>query len=106
MNYVIAFEGYVKPPNWTKEIWELDTDPNNNGFKNEDFIVWMRTAALPNFRKLYRRVDHNIAPFQDGLPKGEYFLYVKYCEYLGVDKFMIVPFIKSGCIVDKGNFGL
>ena len=39
-----------------REVWELDTvNPGNNGFQNEDLIVWMRTAALPNFRKLYRR---------------------------------------------------
>lgn len=50
----------VKPRDWQKEVWELDTvNPGNNGFQNEDLIVWMRTAALPNFRKLYRRMDHN-----------------------------------------------
>merc|ERR1711865_395291 len=26
------------------------------GYKHEDLIVWMRTAALPSFRKLYRKV--------------------------------------------------
>merc|ERR1712218_648588 len=49
-----AFEaaGTVKPMDWQKPVWELDpTDPDNNGFLNEDLIVWMRTAALPNFRK-------------------------------------------------------
>jgi len=40
----------------------------------------MRTAALPTFRKLYRRVDHSKAGFTDGLPKGNYTLYVKYCK--------------------------
>ena len=49
------FEGTAKPMDWQKNIWELDKEnPDNNGFLNEDLIVWMRTAALPNFRKLYR----------------------------------------------------
>jgi hypothetical protein len=42
---------------WQKEVWQLDpADEENNGLQNEDLIVWMRTAALPNFRKLYRKV--------------------------------------------------
>merc|ERR1719288_164641 len=48
----------VKPRDWHKELWELDTkNKDNNGLQNEDLIVWMRTAALPNFRKLYRILD-------------------------------------------------
>lgn len=34
---------------------------------NEHFIVWMRTAGLPNFRKLYGVVA-------DGLKKGDYWV--------------------------------
>jgi len=30
--------------------------------QDEDFIVWMRTAALPNFKKLYRIIDTDIQP--------------------------------------------
>jgi len=66
-----AFEdaGTVKPMDWQKEIWDLDTDIDNTGFVNEDLIVWMRTAALPNFRKLYRRIIHEVgSDFEDGLP--------------------------------------
>lgn len=78
---VSAFEGYAKPKDWRQEIWELDPgDPSNNGFQNEDFIVWMRTAALPNFRKLYRRVNHTEEKFRHGLPKGDYLLHVNYSE--------------------------
>ncbi|XP_044737780.1 cell cycle control protein 50A [Chrysoperla carnea] len=77
-----AFKPFAKPPNWKKNIWELDLqDPNNNGFQNEDLIVWMRTAALPTFRKLYRRIDHHNSKypaFQDGLRKGNYTLNVEY----------------------------
>ncbi|XP_057664557.1 cell cycle control protein 50A isoform X1 [Diorhabda carinulata] len=73
-----AFAGYAKPKAWKKQIWELDTDPDNNGFQNEDFIVWMRTAALPTFRKLYRRVDHSQTNFTNGLKRGTYILQVEY----------------------------
>lgn len=49
--------------------------------KNEDLIVWMRTAALPTFRKLYRRVDHSQVGFSTGLFKGPYVLRVEYSKY-------------------------
>lgn len=29
-------------------------------FEDEDFIVWMRTAGLPSFSKLYRIVDYDL----------------------------------------------
>ena len=35
---------------WTEET-------NYYGVQDEHFIVWMRTAGLPNFRKLYGRFD-------------------------------------------------
>mmetsp|Transcript_44771 Transcript_44771/g.43356 ORF Transcript_44771/g.43356 Transcript_44771/m.43356 type:complete len:177 (-) Transcript_44771:36-566(-) len=30
--------------------------------ENEHFIVWMRTAGLPNFRKLWGRIETNLEP--------------------------------------------
>lgn len=41
----------------------------------------MRTAALPNFRKFYRIINHTETPFEFGLPKGNYILNVVYSEY-------------------------
>lgn len=38
----------------------------------------MRTAALPSFRKLYRRVDHDEKYYEEGLAKGNYTLVVTY----------------------------
>jgi len=29
-------------------------------FQDEDFVVWMRTAGMPNFRKLYRIIDQDL----------------------------------------------
>jgi hypothetical protein len=68
-------------------------DTENNGLQNEDLIVWMRTAALPSFRKLYRRVDHSSTLFRNGLKKGMYWLYVDYnypvTQFDGTKSFII-----------------
>lgn len=72
-----AFNGTVKPLYWSKPAYELDpTDTANNGFINQDFLVWMRRSALPNFRKLYRRITEG--DYADGLPKGNYSLEISY----------------------------
>ena len=86
----------VKPENWKLNIWELDKDDKeNNGFLNEDLIVWMRTAALPNFRKLYRKIVHEEnSPFENGLPSDRsYRLRINYnydvVQFSGTKKVII-----------------
>ncbi|XP_023365540.1 cell cycle control protein 50C-like [Otolemur garnettii] len=77
-NLADYFKGTAKPPNWPKPIYELDEqDWGNNGFLNDDFIVWMRTAAFPTFKKLYRRL-HRIQQFTAGLPAGNYSFDITY----------------------------
>ncbi|CAJ1073410.1 cell cycle control protein 50A-like [Xyrichtys novacula] len=72
-----AFNGTVKPISWPRPAYELDTsDPANNGFINQDFLVWMRRAALPDFRKLYRRITDG--DYAKGLPAGNYSLEIAY----------------------------
>ena len=46
--------------------------------KNEHFIVWMRTAGLPNFRKLWGRIE-------DGLEAGSYKLKID-------NQYQVAPF--------------
>ncbi|XP_075718153.1 cell cycle control protein 50A [Rhinoderma darwinii] len=73
-----TFKDTTKPINWQKPVYELDpNDDNNNGFVNEDFIVWMRTAALPTFRKLYGLIEKNDAAYA-ALAPGNYSLHVEY----------------------------
>lgn len=76
-NLTAVFQDTAKPINWRKPVYELDTDSENNGFINEDFIVWMRTAALPTFRKLHRIIQkkNSMTPT---LPRGNYTLEVIY----------------------------
>ncbi|KAF6365512.1 transmembrane protein 30A [Rhinolophus ferrumequinum] len=71
------FKGTTKPVNWVKPVYMLDSDQDNNGFINEDFIVWMRTAALPTFRKLYRLIERK-SDLHPTLPAGQYYLNITY----------------------------
>lgn len=69
----------TKPLKWVKKPCQLDpNNEDNNGFQNTDFIIWMRTAALPNFRKPYRILikNQNII-FKTGLPAGNYILEIE-----------------------------
>ncbi|XP_072287695.1 cell cycle control protein 50C-like [Pyxicephalus adspersus] len=77
-NLIQAFAGSARPPYWQKPAYELDPyDPNNNAYINDDFINWMRVAALPSFRKLYRRISR-VQTFSDGLPAGNYTYVIEY----------------------------
>uniref|UniRef100_A0A0N4ZR79 Transmembrane protein 30A n=1 Tax=Parastrongyloides trichosuri TaxID=131310 RepID=A0A0N4ZR79_PARTI len=70
----LSFQNTTKPLNWVKNPCELDKEnPNNNGFENVDFIIWMQTAALNNFRNLYRKLDRTgNVKFKNGLAMGNY----------------------------------
>ncbi|XP_020506878.1 transmembrane protein 30C [Labrus bergylta] len=73
------FEGVAKPPYWKNPVYQLDVlDPTNNGFINDDLIVWMREAAFPNFRKLYGILYRADKPFTKGLPVGNYSIKISY----------------------------
>ncbi|XP_072186915.1 cell cycle control protein 50A [Excalfactoria chinensis] len=77
-NLTALFQGTTKPVNWPEPVYMLDkSDPDNNGFINEDFIVWMRTAALPTFRKLYRLIERK-SNLQPTLQAGKYSLNITY----------------------------
>ncbi|XP_063772896.1 cell cycle control protein 50A [Pseudophryne corroboree] len=77
-NLAEIFKDTTKPINWQKPVYDLDPDNSgNNGFINEDFIVWMRTAALPTFRKLYGLIEIN-SDLHVALAPGNYSLHIKY----------------------------
>ncbi|GMS98397.1 hypothetical protein PENTCL1PPCAC_20572 [Pristionchus entomophagus] len=64
------FQNTAKPPNWPKPVCQIP-----DALENVDFIVWMRTAGLPNFRKLWRKLDKTGA-YANGLPAGDYTLII------------------------------
>ncbi|XP_028291115.1 transmembrane protein 30C [Gouania willdenowi] len=74
-----VFEGTAPPPYWQKPAYALDpSDSTNNGFINDDLIVWMREAAFPNFKKLYGVLFRANKPFTKGLPVGNYSIHINY----------------------------
>lgn len=102
-----ALKPYAPPIFWQKSLDELDPEnPENNGFQNEDLIVWMRTAALPSFRKLYRRLNQTNTAYSKGLKSGNYTLNIEYREYiwniswfLNIYIYIVFAFRISGCLV-------
>ncbi|TDH06741.1 hypothetical protein EPR50_G00116260 [Perca flavescens] len=79
MTLAQVFEGTARPLYWQKPVYELDPlDPTNNGFINDDLIVWMREAAFPNFKKLYGVLYRDSQPFTKGLPAGNYTINISY----------------------------
>ncbi|XP_076974717.1 cell cycle control protein 50C-like isoform X2 [Tamandua tetradactyla] len=85
-----AFAGSTKPLYWSKPAYELDEeDPGNNGFINDDFIVWMRTAAFPTFKKFYRRLNR-IQHFTEGLPAGNYSFNITYITSFQGEKAVVL----------------
>ncbi|CAJ0603731.1 unnamed protein product [Cylicocyclus nassatus] len=90
-----AFADTVRPPWWQKDICELGANSPGAGvgFENIDFIMWMQTAALPNFRKLYRILDREVDGFSDGLPIGRYTLVINYnypATWRGAEKSFVI----------------
>ncbi|XP_058885174.1 cell cycle control protein 50A-like isoform X2 [Acipenser ruthenus] len=76
-NLTAAFAGTARPFYWRKPVYQLSVEKNNNGFVNEDLIVWMRQAAFPSFKKLYRRLNRT-QEFNEGLPAGNYSVKISY----------------------------
>lgn len=75
-----AFAHTMKPPAWSQDVCNLNDGEGGLGFENFDFMVWMQTAALPEFRKIYRQLDTGNEIFHDGLPPGTYFLHISYSK--------------------------
>lgn len=73
-------ERYTHPVNWNKYLQDFST-ANSTAFENEHLIVWMRSATLPKFRKLYARIDHTMDQFKYGLPKGNYKVEIEYSKF-------------------------
>lgn len=70
---------FTHPVNWKTYLQDFKKG-NKTAFENEHLIVWMRSAALPKFRKLYARVDHTSEKFKQGLPKGSYMVKINYSK--------------------------
>lgn len=80
MNRCLVFSTNPRPAYWKVNAWNLNrSNFDGQGYENEAFIVWMRTAAMPTFKKLYAKISTNrSSPFDKGLPAGNYSLRINY----------------------------
>lgn len=58
--YVYLDEAYPGLISLEKSDDNTKSNYYGGGVQDEHFIVWMKTAALPNFRKLYGRITEDI----------------------------------------------
>lgn len=69
----LVFNNSLRPPYWQKNAWNLNRSlTDGKGYENEGFIVWMRTAAMPTFKKLYAKSTTKF------LQRGNYSLRIIY----------------------------
>ncbi|KIH42812.1 hypothetical protein ANCDUO_27198, partial [Ancylostoma duodenale] len=85
----------TRPPWWQTDVCKLGANVQGVGvgFENIDLMIWMQTAALPNFRKLYRILDREVDGFRDGLPNGMYTLVINYnypAAWKGAEKSFVI----------------
>ncbi|KAI6227434.1 hypothetical protein M3Y99_01253300 [Aphelenchoides fujianensis] len=101
-----GFERTAKPPWWSKSIAELGDVETGWALENFDFIQWMETAALPDFRKVYRHLDQKAgSAFANGLPAGKYTLLITYnypVHDYGARKLFVIQ--QDGLLGPKAHF--
>lgn len=91
----------VPPPNWAKKFPDGYTDENIPNLQDwEEFKVWMRTAALPNFYKLAMKNETN------GIGKGVYIADIELnypvTSFYGTKSFVLT----TNSIIGAGNEAL
>ena len=91
--------GFSKPPRWFQNVTNLGIEDGQigvgDGLVNQDFINWMRVAAFPTFRKLYRKLNRGKNTFADGLPAGDYKLTIQYSE---LENLLVIDFLSYCCL--------
>ncbi|KAE9414938.1 hypothetical protein Angca_008579 [Angiostrongylus cantonensis] len=95
MKEIGHLQNTMRPPWWQTDLCKLGFGVSGTGiaFENVDFMVWMQTSALPNFRKHYRTLDNEVDGFRDGLPNGVYTLVINYnypAAWKGAEKLFII----------------
>ena len=98
--------GFSKPPRWFQNVTNLGIEDKEIGvgvgLVNQDFINWMRVAAFPTFRKLYRKLNHGKnTTFAHGLPAGNYKLTIQYSEF---DNQSFIDFLRCFCLQSTEKF--
>lgn len=98
--------GFSKPPRWFQNVTNLGIEDKEIGvgvgLVNQDFINWMRVAAFPTFRKLYRKLNHGKnTTFAHGLPAGNYKLTIHYSEF---DNQSFIGFLRCYCLQSTEKF--
>jgi len=99
---------------WPSDLEHKFANTNNlasqwENMENQHFIVWMRTAGLPDFRKLYGKISQNLAAgahtatvlnYYDvsSFAGAKYFVLSTAGPFGGKNSFLGISYIVVGCI--------
>ena len=80
---VLEAAHYIRPKQWYKDLWELDTEnEENNGLQNEDLVTWTKLFSYSFLKLTFWNFLSTLGWFNFFLLKTYFFYIVDHCDII------------------------